>query len=177
MADFGRVDGVTAGQTRLYSSEEIEGPNASFATDAVSGPPPATSAGTDEGAIERVKTGSLTPRPGETYEQCVNRYRNATMQNYKGAGLFGGCITGGLAGAAAGAPLGPPGVVIGAGLGCTGGALTGAIVAAGPGAASGEAEGKVACDGLPGSPEAVKASSSSSATPPSGAPNSAGRVP
>ncbi len=149
MGDFGRVEAGTG--VRLYSSaEEIEGPNACFATDAVSSSPPATSAVMDEGAIERVKTGSLTPRPGETYEQCVNRYRNATTQSYKGAGLFGGCITGGIAGAVAGAPLGPPGVVIGAGLGCTGGALTGAIVAAGPGAASGEAEGKVACDGLTG---------------------------
>jgi hypothetical protein len=67
----GRVEAGTGG--RLYSSaQEVEGPNACFATDAASGPPPAASAGADEGTVERVKTGSLTPRPGETYEQCVN---------------------------------------------------------------------------------------------------------
>jgi hypothetical protein len=174
MGEFGRVEAATGG--RLYSSaEEIEGPNASFATDAIGNPAPAASgAGTDDGGtVERVQTGSLTPRSGETYEQCVNRYKAESMKKYQIVGFLAGCTTGGAAGGLGGIEAGLPGVITGAALGCAGVGMTGAIAAAAPGASAGEVKGKVACDGLPGSPEAAK-----NAPPPPASPQGKpGRVP
>jgi hypothetical protein len=174
MGDFGRVDGVSAGQTRLYSSEELDGPNASLATDAGrSSAPATTNVGTGaetEGTLERAEVGSLTPRSGESYEQCVNRYKAESMTKYQAVGFVAGCATGGVAGGLGGVEAGLPGVILGAAFGCASFGAAGAIAATASGASAGEVQGKVACDGRPGSPEATKSQ-------PPAAQNSSSRVP
>jgi len=82
-----------------------------------------------------------------------------------------GTPTGGVAGALAGVEAGLPGVIAGAAFGCAGVGVAGGIAATGAGASAGEVEGKVACDGLPGSPQALKNQ------PSPAAPSSPGRVP
>jgi hypothetical protein len=167
-------------------------------TVAESGPLPAASSnappkqvpsiGSDDVTVERAQTGSLAMRDGENYAQCVLRFRKEGEQTYRWDASVAGCATGLLTGATAGLAIGgafaaksggagassiPTLVIGGALVGCGLGAY-GKYQEAGPvGAAAGEADGRLACDGLQGSPsnpaQPAMASKTSAATPPSSA--------
>lgn len=113
------------------------------------------------GAVERVKAGRTGARPGESYEQCINRHRLAGGQNREAMGLVGGCFSGAGTGLLAGLAVtafvkNPAPALVGAAAGCVAGALLQGGSFGASGLLQGEAEGKVACDGAPGSPEASK---------------------
>jgi len=78
------------------------------------------------------------------------------MESYKEGGYLGGCATGAMVFGAAGFKARPVLGVLGAAAGCIGTDIAGALAGTSSGIAAGEAEGKVSCDGLPGSPEAAK---------------------
>jgi hypothetical protein len=114
------------------------------------------------GAVERSNVGSLPMQPGETYQECVLRYRRAGEDRARweaaSGGLSEGLTTGAVAGAGIGGAIGKTPVAIGAGA-AVGAVTVGALKAyadyqkAGPaGAAMGESEGRLVCDGKPGSP-------------------------
>ncbi len=182
-----RAGSSTAGTINAYSAAEAGRPPGP-APIASSNPPPneVPAIGSDAGPVERAQSGTLPMRDGENYAQCVMRFRKNGENNYRWDAAAAGCATGLLGGATAGLAIGgalaaksggsgaafAPSLVVGSALvGCGLGAYAKYKEAGPAGASAGEAEGRLACDGLPGSPSnpaqppAAKATSPKAAAP------------